>query len=77
MIAVAGIYQNGQIKLEQEIPSQKPLKVIVTFLDEPANTPEKRGLQWSDFSFDKSREALKNYKGSLSDAVIEERREAL
>lgn len=32
MIAVAGIYQNGQIKLEQEIPSQKPLKVIVTFL---------------------------------------------
>lgn len=77
MVAIAGTYQNGQLKLEEEAPSAKPWKVIVTFLEEPVPVSDKRPLQWSDFSFDESREALKDYKGSLSDAVIEERREAL
>jgi len=31
----------------------------------------------SDFSFAKSREILKDYKGSLSDTVLEERRDEL
>ncbi len=35
---------------------------------------EKKYLQLSDFSFAKAKAVLKDYKGSLSDAVIEERR---
>jgi len=35
------------------------------------------GLKLSDFSFYESREVLKDMKGSLSEAVIEERRSYL
>jgi len=34
----------------------------------------KKGLSTSDFSFYKSQKNLENYKGSISDTVIEERR---
>ena len=37
----------------------------------------KNRLSFSDFSFSESRKALENYKGSLSDTVIEERRTEL
>lgn len=49
---------------------------IKTFLLENfEKTPtEKKYLQLSDFSFAKAQAVLKDYKGSLSDAVIEERR---
>lgn len=76
MIALMGTYQDGQIKLEREYMSEKPVKVIVTFLEESESVSEKR-LTFDDFSFAKSREALKDYSGSLSDAVIEERRAGL
>jgi hypothetical protein len=38
---------------------------------------KKSRLAFYDFSFTKSREALENYKGSLSDAVVAERRSEL
>jgi hypothetical protein len=38
---------------------------------------KKKRLLISDFSFEKSREMLKDLKSSLSDAVIEERRSYL
>jgi len=78
MTALAGIYQNGSIKLDKEYLSSKPVKVIVTFLEdaEEQTQPEKR-LTLADFSFEESRNALENYTCSLSDAVIEERRSAL
>lgn len=76
MIAIAGTYQDGIVKLDTEFPSQKLVKVIVTFLEETETSSEKR-LTLDDFSFAKSREALKDYKGSFSDAVIEERRNEL
>ncbi|PWS30015.1 hypothetical protein [Pedobacter paludis] len=41
------------------------------------NTTQKKELSISDFSFSKSQKNLKTYKGSLSDAVIEERRTEL
>ena len=41
------------------------------------NFTEKTKLSLSDFSFAKSRKVLENYKGSLSDAVTEERRTEL
>ena len=39
--------------------------------------PTENRLLFSDFSFSKSRKALEDYKGSFSDAVIEERRAEL
>ncbi len=76
MIAIAGTFQNGVVKLDQEFQSKKPVKVIVTFLEDTEISSEKR-LTLDDFSFAKSREALKDYKGSFSDTVIEERRREL
>ncbi len=34
MLALKGIYQNGQLQLEQLVTSEKPITVIVTFLEE-------------------------------------------
>lgn len=34
MLSVKGIYENGQIRLLEPIPSEKPAKVIVTVLEE-------------------------------------------
>ena len=73
MVAVVGTYQNGYIKLDRDYSSNNPVKVIVTFLEDIQTVSEK-GLLLSDFSFAKSQKNLENFKGSFSDAVIEERR---
>jgi hypothetical protein len=36
--------------------------------------PTEKGISLSDFSFSKSQKNLEKYKGSFSDAVVEERR---
>lgn len=76
MIAVVGTYQNGYVKFDKEYISEKPVKVIVTFLEDIETFSEK-GLSFSDFSFSESRKALSDYKGSFSDTVVEERRNDL
>jgi hypothetical protein len=76
MVAVVGTYQNGYVKLDRDYPSNNPVKVIVTFLEDIQAQSEKE-LSLSDFSFSESQENLKNYEGSFSDAVIEERRAEL
>ncbi len=76
MVAVVGTYQDGYVKLDRDISVKHPVKVIITFLEEVETFSEK-GLSLSEFSFSKSREILKGYSGSLSDAVIEERRKEL
>jgi len=76
MVVVTGTFQDGQVKLDKEYASTHQIKVIVTFLDEVEEKPKNR-LLMSDFSFAKSRKILKRLKGSLSDAVIEERRSEL
>lgn len=76
MIAVNGIYENGIVRLDRRIRSRKSIKVIVTFLDEDLQNDTKR-LTVKDFSFLKSREKSKRYSGSLSDAVINERKTEL
>ncbi len=73
MVAVVGTYQNGYVKLDKEYSSNNPVKVIVTFLED-IHTQSQERLSLSDFSFSKSQKNLENYKGSLSDTVIEERR---
>ncbi|MFD2569911.1 hypothetical protein ACFSUS_04650 [Spirosoma soli] len=77
LVSVEGVYQDGQIRLNDKVPFEKETKVIVTFLeDQSIDKPAKKRLTLDDFSFRKSQEALKDYKGSFSDAVIEERRES-
>jgi len=75
-IAVKGIYENGIVRLDRRIKAKRSMKVIVTFLDEETQDDSKR-LTTKDFSFSKSREDSKRYKGSLSDSVIEDRKEDL
>lgn len=74
MVAIGGTYQNGNIKLDKEFLSKKPVKVIVTFLEEETAVTGEDGLVLSNFSFAQSQAALKSFSGSLSDALIEERR---
>ncbi len=76
MLAIKGVYKNGKVSLQKEIKTAKSIEVIVTFLEDVEVTVSK-GLDLRKFSFNKSRELLKDYKGSLSDAVVEERRSGL
>jgi hypothetical protein len=72
MVALVGTYLNGQVKLDKEFPSKKPLKVIVTFLEE-VGVEKSNGFQLSDFSYSKSQKNLIDLKTSLSDSLIDER----
>lgn len=74
MLALKGIYENGVVKLEKPLNSDRRMKVIVTFLEEE---DEAKPLSPEDFSFAKTRKTTSKYNFSLSEAVIEERREAL
>ena len=84
MLALRGIYKNGFIKLDNPINIDKPLRVIVTFIDEKIqlnyqpdeknNEKEKKKIiDINKFSFLQSIEASKNFKGSFSDSLTEER----
>lgn len=73
MISVVGTYHNGYIKLDKEFPTNNPVQVIITFLEEVQNNSEKT-LTLSDFSFSESQKASADFKGTFSDALIEERR---
>jgi hypothetical protein len=75
MIQVRGTYDNGTITLDETMAIDKPVKVIVTFIED--GSVEDRRLTLEDFSFLQSRHLLKDVKGNLSDAVIDERRSAL
>ena len=76
MVAVAGTYQNGYVKLDKEYSTDNPVKVIITFLEEVPSDSDK-GLSLADFSFAKSQKNLEQYKGSFSESVVEERRTEL
>jgi hypothetical protein len=75
MLQVTGTYYNGKVHLENIIPTEHPIKVIVVF-EEDIDLSESKRLKYSDFSFEKSRDILKDTIGSLSEAVIEERRDS-
>ena len=76
MLQLTGTYFEGKVHLEKIIPTDRPLKVTVIF-EEEVSKPEPKRLKFSDFSFAKTREILKDKDWSFSDTVIEERREAL
>ena len=52
MLTLVGTYINGYLKLDKEYTTEKPVKVIVTFLEEVQNNSEKE-LVLADFSFSK------------------------
>lgn len=72
MTTITGTYYNGHLKLEKPIKTKKPINVKVTYEEDSITR-----LALSDFSFLESQELLKDFKGSFSDEVIEERRNAL
>ena len=74
MLTLKGIYENGIVRLEKPPQSDGKIKVIVTFLEE--DTSSKKALSLDDFSFKETRAKTSQYNFSLSEAVIEERREA-
>ena len=76
MFAIEGTYQDGKVTIQENIWAIKPVKVIVTFLEDVA-VPETSKLNLEQFSFKKSKKILENYQGSLSDVIVEERRSAL
>ena len=75
MLSVKGIYKDGRVIIADGIKTERPVHVIVTFLEEVEVPVQK--VDMSKFSFNKARELLADYKGSLSEAIIEERRSAV
>lgn len=76
MLTVKGVYKDGKVTIKEEIKTDKPVNVVVTFLEE-VKAPGKKKLEINKFSFKTAKELLEGYKGSLSDAIIEERRSAV
>ena len=75
MVQLSGTYDKGNITLDKRISINKPVKVMVTFMEDV--TIENSSSPSNKFSFAKGREILKNLKSSLSDTVIEERKSGL
>ncbi|MFZ2452034.1 MAG: hypothetical protein WAW36_16080 [Methylovulum miyakonense] len=73
LLAIKGIYENGQLILEEPAPAKKTFAVVVTFLEE--KQPEPATTLFSSFNFKKSQQISANLTTSLSEALIEERRE--
>ena len=76
MLTAVGTFQNGFVKLDKDYSTKNPVRVIITFLEE-VETNSEEGILLSDFSFSKSKKNLKKFKGSFSDSVVAERREAI
>lgn len=68
MKAVKGIYKDGKVTLTEPHPLHQKSEVIVIFMDVLQDKEEKK-----TFSFNKARELSKSFKGSLADALLEER----
>ncbi len=76
MLAVKGVYKDGIVIFQEKIKTEKPVNVIITFLEE-VKAPVEEKIDINKFSFKKARKLLESYKGSLSEAIIEERRSAV
>src|SRR3989304_1758777 len=64
MLAVKGIYKDGMVIIREKIKTEKPVNVIITFLEE-VKAPVEEKLDMSKFSFKKTRKLLESYKGSF------------
>jgi hypothetical protein len=80
MLTVRGVYDNGKVFLKEEVTIHKSTDVLITFLEESEICESSKldtKLDTKEFSFDKARKLLKELKGSLSEAVIQERRQEI
>ncbi len=74
LLTLKGIYKQGKIELEQPINISQPVEVLVIFLDKPEKeTNQTTGID--KFSFLKSMQISDRYNISLSESLIEERRQ--
>jgi len=76
MLSVRGVYENGEVKIKEKVSITRETPVIITFLEDMQEEGTKK-MDLGKFSFNRSKDILKDYKGSLSDTVIEERRSFL
>lgn len=76
MLTVKGSYKKGEVKLLSNVEFDTQMDVLITFLDDVEIIKKEKPIK-KKFSFKKSRELLSNYKGSLSESIIEERRSQL
>ena len=69
-LTVETIYRNGLIEIPDNIKFNQPMRVVVVFVEEykPKHKIDNR------FSFFKSLDLTKNCKGTISDLVVNERR---
>ena len=69
-LTIETVYRNGIIEIPDAVTFNHPMRVLVVFFDEyqPKKMTKRR------FSFKESLELTKDCKGSLSDLVIDERR---
>lgn len=74
MLTVEGTYSEGKLTLPEEIKFSRPVKVLITFLDDVDLHKEKLS---SNFSFKKSRALFNGCNGALSEEIIKERRSEL
>ena len=70
MKILKGFYHNGDLRLDESLETQKPVKVTITIDEEQ----EENELNFSDFSFLQTQKLLRHCKSSFSDEVIRERR---
>jgi hypothetical protein len=67
MLAVEGIYRDNQLIFNKRVSFSEPVRVVVTFLDEPQNDSQKIDL--AQFSFVQSRETRESQALSLVAAM--------
>lgn len=69
-LTIETVYHNGLIEIPGNVQFNQPMRVLVVFFDkyQPKEKMQRR------FSFEESLELTKDCEGSLSDLVIDERR---
>lgn len=68
---IEAIWKDGHIEPLEDIKKGKNIRYLITVIDDP----DSQSVRGKKFGFDKAQEVLKDLKGALSDAVIEERRQ--
>jgi len=69
-LTVETVYRNGLIELPANMKFNQSMRVLVVFIEELNSKPKLK----HQFSFSKSLELTKNCKGTISDLLVEERR---
>lgn len=74
MVQIKGQYFNGRLILQTPVSSAEPLEVIVTF---PAlEAAQEIPLDLNQFGFASAKELLKDFRGSFTEALLEERNQS-